>query len=176
MDNTIVVFYSKKNSNRYLADYIAGQLESNKKEIVPILNNQILLMMGVGLGIKKIPDIKSYKRVVLVGPVWMGKLIYPLKVFLKKYNNEINNLIFVTCCGSGFEVKDEKFGHGLVFNEIRELRQNKKLSCHAFPITLVLTKEDAEDPKIVMKTRLNNDTFTGEIKEKVDILIKDLKK
>lgn len=48
-------------------------------------------------------DIGSYDRVILVGPVYMGRFITPLRSFVKKYLREINSLVFMTCCGSAYE-------------------------------------------------------------------------
>lgn len=75
----------------------------------------------------------------------MGKLIIPLKNFIMKYINETNNLIFITCCGSILK-KNEKFGHNLVFNEVKKITRGKCIHCEAFPITLVLPDEQKEDP------------------------------
>ena len=93
----------------------------------------------------------------------MGKLIPPLRSFIKKYNNQLNKLIFVTCCGSTEDKKYEKFGHGLVFKEVKNILNDKCILCQAFPINLVLPVDQKEDTDAFMKTHLNNDNFKGEI-------------
>jgi hypothetical protein len=98
----------------------------------------------------------------------MGKFIPPLRSFVKKYSTEINEMVFVTCCGSTYNQKDDKFGHGLVFKEVQALLDGKCKQCQAFPIGLVMPEGQKEDTDAFMKTHLNDDNFKGEIVEIFD--------
>ncbi len=74
--------------------------------------------MNIHLGIKPIKtNLKEYDKVILCGPIWMGKLIPPLRSFINKYIDSINKLVFVTCCGSTYEKKDEKFRSTVLFSK-----------------------------------------------------------
>ncbi|HCC69743.1 MAG TPA: hypothetical protein DEQ09_01105, partial [Bacteroidales bacterium] len=86
--NAIVVYYSNKGSNEYLAKKIAYNLAC---------------------------DIEKIKR-----------------------------LVSVTCCGSTYDKKDEKFGHGLVFKEVKRMLNGKCILCQAFPVGLVLPDDQKE--------------------------------
>jgi menaquinone-dependent protoporphyrinogen IX oxidase len=161
---TIVYYYSHKGSNRFLAHKIATDLKCEIEEIKPRLNAHLLMLMGLNLGnIKLKTKVENFDRVILCGPIWMGKLIVPLKNFVVKYRPKIKELVFVTCCGSTFKDKDKKFGHNLVFNQIKSLLVHKCLHCEAFPINLVAPPELKEDPAAFMKVHLNNENFTEEI-------------
>ncbi len=132
--------------------------------------------MNIHLGIRPVrKNVKDYERVILCGPIWMGKFIPPLRSFVEKYNNSINKLIFVTCCGSTEAKKDEKFGLGLVFREVEDILKEKCIFCQAFPIVLVLPEDKKEDTDAFMKTHLNDDNFRGEIQVKFDSFIKKVK-
>lgn len=172
---TIVVYYSNKGSNKFLAKNIAKNLSCELEEIKPRLNFFLLLLMNIHLGIKPLKhNIKDYQSVILCGPIWMGKLIPPLRSFIKKYYYEINNMIFVTCCGSTFAKKDEKFGHALVFKEVEKLLGDKCTLYQAFPIGLVLPDDKKEDPDAFMKTHLNDENFKGEIQNRFENFIKNV--
>ncbi|MFH0756755.1 MAG: flavodoxin domain-containing protein [Bacteroidota bacterium] len=161
---TIVVFYSNKGSNRYLAGKISRDLSCDLEEIRPRLNVFLLFLMNIHLGIRPLKsNMAAYDRVILCGPIWMGRFIPPLRSFIKKYKTVIGRLIFVTCCGSTFAKKDEKFGHGLVFREVESLLDGKCLFCQAFPVGLVMPEEQREDPNAFMKAHLNDENFKGEI-------------
>lgn len=122
------------------------------------------MLMNINFGNKKLRTrVEDYDRVIVCGPIWMGKLIVPLKNFLNKNSSKIKKLVFVTCCGSSFDQKDEKFGHNLVFNQVNNLLGEKCLHCEAFPITLVLPDEQKDDSEAFMKTHLNDTNFTGEM-------------
>lgn len=175
MKKTIVIYYSNNGSNRFLAKKITKNLNCEIEEIKPRLNVHLFLLLGISLGNKKVKaNLSQYDRVILCGPIWMGKFIAPLKGFVKKYRKTINTLVFISCCGSSFEMKDKKFGHGLVFKEIKEMLNEKCIHCEAFPITLVLPEDKREDPNIVMKTRLSDDSFKGEILDRFNAFIQFL--
>jgi len=166
---TIVVYYSRKGSNRYLAEKIAKSLSCDIEEIKPRLNNFLLFLMKINFGIKPMKHtIKGYDRVILCGPIWMGRLIPPLGNFITRYFTAINKLAFVTCCGSTFSKKDEKFGHGFVFKEVESLLKERCILCQAFPVGLVLPDDKKEDSDAFMNTHLNDDNFKGEIQTLFD--------
>ncbi len=170
--NTIVVYYSRKGSNKYLAEKISKRLSCDIEAIRPRLNIFLLFLMNIHFGIKPLKkNLTEYDKIILCGPIWMGKFIPPLKSFIKKYNNDITKLIFVTCCGSTFEKKDEKFGHGLVFKEVENILGNKCILCQAFPIGLVLPVDKREDTDAFMKTHLNDENFKGEIQEVFEVFM-----
>lgn len=163
MENTIIAYYSHNGSNKYLATKLAADIDCNIIEIKPRISTQIFVMMSITLGFKKITtNLSEYNKVIVCGPIWMGKLIAPLKWFITKYKTQISDLIFITCCGSGFEKKDEKFGHELVFDQVKSIYPSTSI-CQAFPITLLIPNDKKDDSQLIMKTRLNNETFTGEI-------------
>ena len=170
--NTIVVYYSNKGSNKYLAEKIAKRLTCDIEEIKPRLNVFLLFLMNIHIGIWPLKkNIEEYNKVILCGPIWMGKFIPPLRSFINKYDQKINKLIFATCCGSTYAKKDEKFGHGLVFNEVENILNGRCLFCQAFPIGLVLPDDKKEDANAFMKTHLNDSNFVGEIQERFEDFI-----
>jgi flavodoxin len=173
---TIVVYYSNKGSNKYLAAKISKTLGCPLEEIKPRLNVFLLFLMNIHLGIKPLKhNIQEYDKVILCGPIWMGKLIPPLRSFIKKYNHSIRQLIFVTCCGSTDAKKYEKFGHGLVFKEVKNILNDKCILCQAFPIGLVLPDNQKEDNDAFMKTHVTNENFKGEIQVIFDDFILKVK-
>jgi hypothetical protein len=159
-----------------LAYKIAADLKCEVEEIKPRLNAHFLMLMKINFGNRKLKTkIENYDRVILCGPIWMGQLIVPLKNFVNKNISKINKLVFVTCCGSTFDKKDEKFGHNLVFNEIKIITDGKCSHCEAFPITLVLPSEQKDDASAFMKTHLNDENFKGEIVNIYDAFISKMK-
>ena len=163
---TIVVYYSRTGNNKYLAEKIAKEWDCDIEPLRPKINVFFFLMIKLGGGNKKlIHNLSEYDRVILCGPIWMGSLVYPLKNFLTKHIKEIKNLIFVTCCSSTFETKDDKYGYNRVFNIVKEIAGEKCIYCEAFPIQLVMPQEKRKDGEAVMKARLSDDNFKGEIQE-----------
>jgi menaquinone-dependent protoporphyrinogen IX oxidase len=117
-------------------------------------------------------NLEEYERIILCGPIWMGNFISPLRGFINKYKKLIKKLYFVTCCGSSYEVKDDKFGHATVFKLVKDILNDRLVLCQAFPIGLVLPEDKKKDSDLIMKTRLSDDNFTGEIQKQFDEFIK----
>lgn len=172
---TIVVYYSRKGSNEYLAKKISTRMGSDIEAIRPRINAFFLILMNLNPGIRSLKcKIENYDRVILVGPVFMGRLIFPLKSFMSRYRDQIKELVFVTCCGSTYKKKDEKFGHGLVFNKVKEMMNGKLSLTQAFPIGLILPEEQQDDTDAFMKAHLTESTFNGEIAERFEEFYKKI--
>jgi flavodoxin len=172
----LVVYYSKTGNNKYLAEKIAHTLMCDIQEIAPRLNViplQILFsLIKTSTGIKAlVQDVDEYDRIIVCGPIWMGQLISPLRDFIKKYSGSINKLYFATCCGGGDAEKDGKFGYTRVFQQIIELAGDRCIHCEAFSIQLTAPDDQKEDSAAIMKIRLSDDNFKGEIQKKFDAFI-----
>jgi len=177
MNKTIVVYYSSTGSNRYVAERIARTLNCDIEPIRPWLSPFFFVFLSSalkrGLGIQSLRhSLKDYDKVILCGPIWMGMLVAPLRDFVRKYGDTVRNLYFVTCCGSSDAMKDDKFGHEKVFTILRDLAKNKNIRCEAFPVTLVVPKEKIKDSNAIMKTRLSDDNFSGDIVQRFDAFIR----
>lgn len=158
-----------------MAHKTADALSCDITQIRPIVDIPLLFWLRIHFGIKKLShNPENYDRVILVGPIWMGEFILPLKLFVKKYSAKINSLVFLTCCGSSYQKKDEKFGHQHVFEQVKTLMPEKCTHCEALPIALVIPPDKQEDGQAVMKTRLNDTTFNGEIEERFNVFVKKL--
>lgn len=174
---TLVAYYSQSGNNKYLAAKIADTLKSDIEEIKPRLRIfPFLILFSLiksSMGIKTFAhDVKKYDRIILCGPIWMGLLVSPLRDFINKNRRNINKLYFATCCGAGDDAKDKKFGYGGIFKIIKSLLGEICAACEAFPVVLVVPEDKRLDGDTVMKTRLSDDNFAGEIQRRFDEFVK----
>ncbi len=155
----LVVYYSNKGRSRYLAQRISESLACDLEEIRPRLNAFILFLMSINLGIKPLKNnIKEYENVILCGPIWMGRLIPPLRDFLLRYGDCIQKLAVINCCGISDTIMDQKFGNGFVYKEITEIVRDKCALYQAFPVDLAHPDDNFTS---VYQERL--DTFIAQI-------------
>ena len=111
---SLVVYYSRSNITKKLAEDIAGKLNCDIEEIKPKVNYKGKL--GYARGIKdgasgKIVDLEplnfnpeDYDVVYLGAPVWASKAANPLISYLKKNEGKFTNVkFFLTAGSSGFE-------------------------------------------------------------------------
>ncbi|MBN2036684.1 MAG: hypothetical protein JW768_08095 [Chitinispirillaceae bacterium] len=174
---TLVLYYSKTGSNKYLSERIARSLEADIEAVRPRMNVFPALMLfsflKVSMGIKALAhNVKEYDRVILYGPVWAGRLISPLRDVISKYRNSIRSLYFITCCGSSDAEKENRFGYAAVFTKVKNVLGDKCALCEAFPIGLVLPEDKAKDGDAIMNTRLSDSNFIGQIKKRAEDFIK----
>ena len=111
---SLVVYYSRSNITKKLAEDIAGKLDCDIEEIIPTVTYTGKL--GYARGIKdgasgKIVDLEAtrfnpedYDVVYLGAPVWASKAANPLISYMKKNEGKFSNVkFFLTAGSSGFE-------------------------------------------------------------------------
>jgi flavodoxin len=176
---SLVVYYSKNGSNKYLAGKVAQSIKADLEEIKPRLNLFFFLLLSsltkISLGIKSLKhEVEGYDRIIICGPIWMGLHISPLRDFIKKYRDQIASFYLISCCGSKDAGKNDKFGYETVFQQVRETADEKCIHCEAFPIDLVIPEDKKEDDAATMNTRLSDKNFTGPIQERFETFIQML--
>ena len=138
---SLVVYYSRTDITKKLAEDIAGKTNADIEEITPKVNYQGKI--GYARGGKdaiseKIIDIENTKfdpsdyDVVYIGsPVWAGKTSTPVLAYLKQNEGKLSNVkFFMTAGGRGFESGFE---------------QMEKLSAKPLKTLALTTKEVKKD-------------------------------
>ena len=167
----VVVYYSGKGSNRVLAGKTAEALGCDKIELKPRVNGLVMpaTALKLSFGIKPLSmNFSDYDSIVLCGPVYMGNIAAPCKDFIRKYGKSVKKINFITCCGSSDEKKDEKFGYARVFSDLNDSIGEKLGVCEAFPVGLLLSEEQRNDDEAMMNTRMNENNFIGEVKDRLE--------
>ncbi|MFP4547724.1 MAG: flavodoxin family protein [Fidelibacterota bacterium] len=102
-----IISYSRTGTNDRLAAQLAGQLsiEQHKiQEAAPSNYFKISLDMLLNRYPKIITPAVSLNTddpLILVSPVWFGKIAFPMRTFLKEQKGNINNYIFISLSGGG---------------------------------------------------------------------------
>jgi len=178
---TLVVYFSQSGNNRWLADRIGAALAG---EVVPLQPKMaafplvvLATLTGIGGGIKALAQqVDDYDTVVLVGPLYMGKMAAPLRTFLRRYGARITKLYFVTCCGGGEEEKDGKFGYNRVFQAVKKMLQDRCAGCEAMSVKLIVPADKQNDADTVMKTKLTDETVTDALTGRVESFVNMVKR
>lgn len=172
---SLVVYYSRTGNNRFTALRLAERLGCDSEELRSRSRGFFSLLMGSALGfgagnlnLEKNPA--DYDRVILLGPIWMGKVVLPLRAFLRTYGRSVKALAFVTVCGSDEASKDGGFGYETVFGKFRAILGDKFAGGFAIPVTLL-----PESGANATETRLTAENFTGAIAARFEEVVGELK-
>ncbi|MBN1618017.1 hypothetical protein JW887_01580 [Candidatus Dojkabacteria bacterium] len=181
MKKILVCYYSKSGNNKYLANKIAKDLKCDVEEINPVPKGLIpLLLMSffkLGAGIRSMNhNPADYDLVILCSPIWTGQLISPVIGFIKKFKNDIKKLAFITMCGGGDEDKDTEYGYKSVFNRVKNLVGDKLVLTKALSIKLLEKNGKKFTDEELMKLKITDGIFKGEIKKRYDDVIKEIMK
>lgn len=176
----LVAYYSRSKNNQFIAQKLASALSADKEAIRPNLNllpfQLLFSSWEKSLGIKPLlhkPN--DYDRIILLGPVWFGKLVSPLREFLNRYMHEIKVLHFVSCCGTPEHQKDEKYGFVQVFQTVKAIMGETCMTCDALPISLILSEELQTNQDAIMKARLTEDSFQKSMALPFEALVQRMK-
>ena len=111
---SLVVYYSRTNITKKLAENIAAKTDADIEQIVPKVNydGKIGYMRGgkdaMSSKVIELEDLKydpqDYDVVYLGCPVWAGKPATPLFSYLKQNEGKFKNVkFFITAGGTGFD-------------------------------------------------------------------------
>ena len=180
MKKYLVLYYSKTGNSKFLAKKLSGELGCDLREISPAINSLILLfllsLMKISIATKiSRKDIEEYDEVIILGPIWGGLLISPLRSALKKCLKASKTIHFAVSCETSDEEKNDKFGYAQVLREAEKIGANLVKTTEAFSTALVKDKKDSPNIKLSEKTMFTNENFKGMIVSRFEIFVERVK-
>ena len=102
---TLIASFSLTGNNTMLAHHLAAALEADHEEITAERGmGNFALALDAMLNrtpaiAAPIHDPSQYDLVVVVGPVWMGKIASPIRSYLKRRRSSLSRVAFLSICG-----------------------------------------------------------------------------
>jgi flavodoxin len=123
---TLIVYYSFTGNNEILANMLQEKLGCDILKITEQKKRNMLTIM-LDVLFNRRPKIESYDlsvmeydQLILVSPIWAGKVAPPLNTFLHDERTKIDQYSFITVCGGGNDGQKEK-----VTQELTKVVQRK---------------------------------------------------
>ena len=149
---TLIVYYSRTNVTREIANRLQKELKCDIEEITDggkykgklgFMKGGVNATMGRTSDIDPISkDLSEYDLVIVGTPVWSSNMATPIFTFLIKYKDQIKNMAsFCTCMGGGYDKALAK---------IAEVSGKTQIS------TMFLTSKDLENPDEKIDTFISN--------------------
>ncbi len=172
MKKFIILYYSKTGNSKFIAEKLSKILSADIKEIKPVINNLIFLFLlslmriSIPTNISK-KDFAGYSDVIIIGPVWGGLLVSPLRNTLKKCRKSEQHIHFALTCETGDDKKNEKYGYVHILKEAQDLGGSLVKTTAAFPTTLVNDDNRAWSPKLSEKVKFTTENFNEAIQNRL---------
>ena len=109
----LIVYYSFSGNNEVLAKKLQARLNC---DIYKITETRTRNTFDIFLDIifrrnpkvqKPYISLNQYDYILLVAPIWAGRIANPVKTFLKMDRSNIHSYSFITLCGGGNNIKVE---------------------------------------------------------------------
>lgn len=152
----------------------AERLNADLIELKPRFPAMVLLatLTGISTGNRELAiDPGQYDRIILCGPVYMGKFSSPCMDFIKRQGRDVEKINVITCCASQDETKYETFGYGKVFDSLRDRLGRRAGHFQAFPLGLLDAEGEIRNGQELMNTRLTEASFIGGIRDRFENFI-----
>lgn len=172
MKKYLILYYSKTGNSKFLAEQLAEQLEGDLLQIQPVMNSLLVLFLcsslklGVWTNIRT-RQLEEYEEVVILGPIWGGLLIAPLRSTLKKCAKASKVVHFALSCETSDEEKNDQYGYVGVLEEAKQVGGQWVKTTEAFPTALVGGEKGVWSPKLSEKVKITEDNFEGPIKKRL---------
>jgi flavodoxin len=101
---TAIVYFSHTGNNALLAQKISSEMGADLFRITePKKRSMFKIMLDIALNrTPRINDLKidwsKYDFVVLLSPIWTGRIAHPMKSFIKKSRGKLVNYAFLSLC------------------------------------------------------------------------------
>jgi len=170
---TLIVYSSFSGNNEMLALELKNMLNCNALQIDEV-RKRTGLSIFLDIFFNRTPGIadheeriNDYEHVILIGPVWAGKIATPLKSFLTKEKNNIRRYSFITVCGGS---QDQRIK---IENELTKLAGKTPAAVTELSISDLLRSNQKDNKKNVSAYRLKTSDlsfFANIIKEHVKLV------
>ncbi|MEZ0479759.1 flavodoxin family protein [Planococcus sp. SSTMD024] len=155
----LIIYYSHSDNNQKLALELQSRIgcevrelkEKKKRKDTAILMD-FLIKRDSRLAPMDV-DLSDYRPVILLAPIWAGKIAAPMRTFIKKSKDDLTDYSFITIC-SGTPGQREKVDAELVALTTREPSALAELW-----INDLLPEEQRNKIKYTNKFRLKREHF-----------------
>jgi flavodoxin len=180
MKTYLLLFYSKTGNSKFIADKLSHELMCDSKEIAPMFNNVLILYLLTLLKIN-IPtnisneDIRKYDEIIIIGPIWGGLLISPLRTVINKSLKASKSIHFSVTCETKEEDKNSKYGYSQVLKKANDLGGKFFKNAAAFSTALVNFGNKSWTPKLSEKIKITEENYSEILKLRVEDFAKKIK-
>jgi multimeric flavodoxin WrbA len=152
---TLIAYYSHSGNNEKVAHELKNRigcpiyqiLEKKRRKTISILWD-ILFKRNSKLTSSSV-DLKEYDNVILVAPIWSGRVSTPMRAFIEKERDNLNNYYYVTVCNGEVGQKEK------LSSELSALANRSPRSVTELSINNLLPEEQRHKVKYTFNYRIS---------------------
>lgn len=171
---TLVVNYSLTGNNKLLAEHICKKLQADNDDI-SVRRKMKMFSMILDSMLNRTPRIapmknnpSDYDIVVLIAPIWAGKIASPLRSYIKEFRSTIKNFAFISISGGALG-KNEK-----VQKELLQLAGKRSVKIKQLYISDILPENEKNDRSKTSSYKLKQSDLDIKFKSDIDDFINSL--
>ncbi|MBU9674995.1 hypothetical protein KQ939_17210 [Planococcus sp. CP5-4] len=156
----LIIYYSHSGNNQKLALELQSRIGCELREIKEHKKRKdiaILMDFLIKRDSRLAPldvDLSDYSPVILLAPIWAGKIASPMRTFIKKSKDDLTDYSFITIC-SGAPGQREKIGA-----ELYALTSREPAAIAELWINHLLPEEQRNKIKYTNKFQLAREHFS----------------
>lgn len=156
----LIIYYSHSGNNQKLALELQSRIECELREIKEKKKRKdiaILMDFLIKRNSRLAPlnvDLSNYGPVILLAPIWAGKIAAPMRTFIKKSKDDLTDYSFIAVC-SGAPGQREKIGA-----ELLSLTSREPAALAELWINALLPEEQRNKIKYTNKFQLKREHFS----------------
>jgi len=181
MQPYLILYYSKTGNSRFLAHRLSVALaEAPVLELKPRWNAlgyvfmRSALGLPVGIGLRQ-QTLADYREILLLGPVWGGVLIGPLRTAIRRCVQAGKPLHLALTCETSDADRSGKYGYDQVLEQARKLGGTYVKTATAFSTSLVSGRTSSWSPKLAEKITFTDANFGVVLQEKLQAFVQQVK-
>ena len=164
----MILYFSKTGNTAFLAHQLSDMIGAEKKAVSvwPSGIGLVFLLSTLGVNLKtniRDQDIKAFKKIIVLGPVWGGSLISPLRSLIKLCVRNEKPIFFGVTCETSDDQKEDNYGYSQVLAKAREMGYPFVRYAEAFSTALVAKGDIKFNPDPNKKVKFTQDNFHGEV-------------
>lgn len=173
MTKKLILYYSKTGNSKFIAEKLSKEMPYDIDIIKPWFDSIgflfliSLLNIPIPVTISK-NKLRPYQEIILIGPIWGGLLISPLRSVLKKCLTLTKPVHFAVTCESKESDKDTKYGYNQVLIKVKQMGGDLVKSTTAFSTSLVSDYDGKIEIDIYKKSKITSENFSEALKHKFD--------
>lgn len=154
----LILSYSHSGNNKKLSHFIANRYAIDAVDITEIKKRRSMYTTMIDTLFSRRPkieeiteDLSAYDEILLIAPIWVGKISSPMLSALHRYGSTIQKYRFITISGNPAESEEKN-------RALLEKMLHKECSGFlGFAIEKLLPEDTKKDPQNLMKFVLTDE-------------------